>query len=84
MITINIEIKKHNRIKEFFLCCCDKIENSMFWILEKIPEKFIPNFLMNWLDKYTAKKINKLKQEIVKDRWKEAGLEKALDNIQSR
>ncbi len=33
----------------------------MFSIIQKSPEKFISNSLMNWMDKYTTKRINQLK-----------------------
>ena len=49
-----------------------------------MPERFIPNFLMGWLDRYTSKRIAQLKQQIIKDQWKEVTLEKALDDIHSR
>ena len=49
-----------------------------------MPERFIPNFLIDWLDRYTSKRIAQLKQQIIKDNWKEVGLEKALDDIRSR
>ena len=81
---INIEIKKHNRLKEFSTRCHDHAENILFWIIQRMPERFIPNFLIDWLDRYTSKRIAQLKQQIIKDNWKEVGLEKALDDIRSR
>lgn len=81
---INIEIKKHNRLKEFSIRCHDHAENILFWIIQRMPERFIPNFLIDWLDRYTSKRIAQLKQQIIKDNWKEVGLEKALDDIRSR
>ena len=81
---INIEIKKPNRLKEFSSRCHDHAENILFWIIQRMPERFIPNFLMDWLDRYTTKRIAQLKQQIIKDNWKEVGLEKALDDIRSR
>ena len=81
---INIEIKKHNRLKKFSIRCHDHAENILFWIIQRMPERFIPNFLIGWLDRYTSKRIAQLKQQIIKDNWKEVGLEKALDDIRSR
>lgn len=83
VITINIEIKKRNRLKEFSNFCHDHAENLMFEVIQKVPEKFIPKFLMCWLDKYTAKRIFQLKQQIIKDQWKEIELEKAVNDIHS-
>lgn len=84
MIKINFNIKKRNRIKDFSTSCHDHAENMLFWIIQRMPQKLIPNFLMNWLDGYTTKRIAQLKQQIIKDRWKEIELEKALDDIHSR
>lgn len=81
---INIEIKKPNRLKKFSICCHDHAENILFRIIQRMPERFIPNFLMDWLDRYTSKRIAQLKQQIIKDNWKEVTLEKALDDIRSR
>ena len=38
---------------------------------------------MGWLDRYTSKRIAQLKQQIIKDQWKEVTLEKAIDDIHS-
>lgn len=56
----------------------------MFSIIMKLPEKFIPSFLMEWLDKYTTKRINQLKQESVKQTWHNMYLQKAVDDISKR
>lgn len=56
----------------------------LFSIIQKLPEKFIPDFLMNWLDKYTTKRINQLKQEQVRNAWRKAYLQKAAKEIQDK
>ena len=38
----------------------------MFSIIQKLPEKIIPHWLMEWLYRYTTKRINKLKQQQIK------------------
>lgn len=78
---IDIEIKERNKIKDFFHKLHSRLENIMFEIIQRIPEKLLPNFLMKWLNNYTTKRIAKLKQQITKDRWKEIGLEKAVNEI---
>lgn len=83
VITINVEIKKRNRSKEFSNFCHNHAENLMFAIIQKIPERFIPKFLLRWLDRYTTKRISELKQQIIQDRWKEMELEKAVNDIRS-
>ena len=57
LITIDIEVKKHNRIKYFFYKLYSKVEDLLFAFICKLPEKFIPSLLMNWIDKYLDKRI---------------------------
>lgn len=83
MITINIEIKKRNRLKDISKFCHSHAEDLMFEIIQKIPERFIPKFFMKWLDRYTSKMIFQLKQQITQDKWKEMELEKAVNDIHS-
>lgn len=84
MIFINIEIKKQNRLKDFFHRRYNRLEDILFSIIQKLPEKFIPDFLMIWLDRYTAKRINQLKQEQVKNTWRNTYLQKAAKEIQDK
>jgi len=55
----------------------------MFSIIQKLPERFIPHWLMNWLDRYTTKRISRLQQQIIKQRWQQDTLEKTISNIRS-
>jgi len=55
----------------------------MFSIIQKLPERFIPHWLMNWLDRYTTKRISRLQQQIIKQRWQQDTLEKAVSEIRS-
>lgn len=50
----------------------------------KLPDKFIPSTLMYWLDRYTTKRINHLKQQNVKQTWRNVYLQKAVDDISNR
>lgn len=52
--------------------------------IQKIPEKFIPACLMNWMEHYTNKRISELKQQIIRNRWHTVELEKVVDNIHNR
>lgn len=81
MITIEIEIKDRNRVKEFFQKLHSKAEDILFTIISKIPEKLIPSPIMNWLDRYMDKRIGELKQQIIKQRWQHDSLEKAVSDI---
>jgi hypothetical protein len=53
----------------------------MFSIIQKLPERFIPSPLMNWLDRYLDKRISELKQESIKMTWRNMYLQEAIDNI---
>lgn len=56
----------------------------LFSIISKLPERFIPSPLMNWLDWYTTKRISQLQQQIIKQRWQQDTLEKAVDEIRTK
>lgn len=84
MITINIELKPKSKIKEFFQSFHSTLEDLLFTIVTHIPESFLPVFLMNWLDRYTTKRTQELQQEIVRQRWQQVYLEKAVEEIHSR
>ena len=84
MITINIELKDRRRIKELFHKLHSKIEDLAFSIIMKLPERFIPQWLMKWLDQYTTKRISRLKQQTIHDTWKKMYLEKAAAEIANR
>lgn len=83
MIQIDIELKDRNRLKEFFQNFHSKLENLLFTIIQKLPEKLIPSPIMNWLDRYMDKRIGELKQQIIKQRWQQDSLEKAVSDIRS-
>ena len=52
---MDIEIKDRNRLKEFFQNFHSKAEDIAFSIIQRIPEKLLPHWLMNWLEKYLGK-----------------------------
>lgn len=78
---IYIEVTRPNKIKDFFHKAHSRLEDMMFSIVQKMPDRFIPGFIMEWLDRYTTKRIAELKQGIIKDRWESMELDKAVDNI---
>lgn len=78
---INIEIQKPNRFKDFLHKIFNRLEDLMFSIIQKLPEKMIPHFLMDWMERYTDKRLAELKQQIIRDQWKKIALEKAIENI---
>ena len=84
VITIDIEIKDRNRLKEFFQNFHSKAEDIAFSIIQRIPEKFIPRWLMNWFEKYLDKRIAKLKQESIRMAWRNMYLHNTVDKIHSQ
>lgn len=81
---MNYEITPRNRAREFSHQIHDKLEDFLFWILQKIPKKFIPDTLMHWADRYLDKRIHQLKQETIRQNWNKAYLDQALKEIHSR
>lgn len=84
MITIDIELKKRNHIKEFFHKLHSKLEDFAFSIIQWIPDKFIPHWIMNWLEKYLDKRISELKQQSIKMTWRNMYLQNSLAEIHNR
>ena len=84
MIIIEIEIKDRSKIKEFLSMLHSKIEDLMFKLLQKVSERFIPQPLMEWLDKYCTKRIQQLNQQNIKNTWRNVYLEKVVNDINAR
>lgn len=81
---MDIEIKKHSRIKDFFHKITDKLEDILFSIILSLPEKWIPHFLMDYLNQYTTKRLNQLKQQTTRQEWEQIYLQKAVEDIRQR
>ena len=84
MIVIDIEIRKPNRIKEFLNKLYSKLEDILFSIIQKLPERFIPSILMDWMEQYLNNHINQLQQETIKQNWKNVYLQKAVTEIHNK
>lgn len=80
---MNYEIPPRNRAKDFSRQIHDKLEDFLFWILQKIPERLIPAALMHWADRYLDKRIQQLKQETIRQNWNKTYLDQALKEIRS-
>jgi RNase adaptor protein for sRNA GlmZ degradation len=72
------------RFTRFFNRGYNKIEDFGFDFIQKIPEKFIPAFLMKWLEHYTDKRIAELKHDIIRNRWQAADLENVINDIHKK
>ena len=84
MIIIDIELKDRNRLKQFFQNFHNKAEDIAFSIIQRIPEKLLPHWLINRLEKYLDKRINELKQESIKMTWRNMYLQSATNEIHNR
>jgi hypothetical protein len=56
----------------------------MYDMFFKIPKRFIPTTLMEWLDAYTTKRINQLKQQTIKQTWNNMYLQKVAEDISAK
>lgn len=84
VIFIDIEIKKPNHFRNALRNLHSRLEDMVFSLIQKIPEKFLTDSLMSWIDRYITKRINELKQENIKNTWKKTYLEKAVEDISKR
>lgn len=74
-------IKKRSFLKDFFHKLHNKLEDLFFKMILKLPDRFIPSALMDWLDRYTTKRIKQLKQQNIKNTWINLYLQQAVDEI---
>ena len=84
MIVIDIEIRKPNRIKELSQIFYNKLEDLIFSIIQKLPERLISHRLMDWMEQYLNKRISQLQQETIKQNWKNIYLQKAVSEIHNK
>ena len=62
----------------------DRLEDLIFTIIQKIPEKHIPSSFMNWMEYYTNKRLSDLQSQIIRKRWQTIELEKTVDKIHNK
>ena len=84
LVYMNYEITPRSRAKDFSRQIHDKLENFLFWIIQKLPERFIPTALMSWSVRYLNKRIQQLKQETIRQNWNKIYLNQALEEIYLR
>ena len=56
-------------------------ENLFFDVIQRIPERFIPQFLMECINRYLNKRISEMQHQIIKYRWQEVELEKTVQKL---
>lgn len=59
----------------------NKLENLFFDVIQRIPERFIPQFIMNRIERYMDKRILEMQQQIIKYKWQEVELEKTIQKL---
>ena len=59
----------------------DKLEDLLFTLVSKLPESLIPKSVMDWLGRYTNKRIAELQRQIIHDRWQTVKLDETLKQI---
>jgi len=64
LIHINIEIKKPNRFRNISKKFFSKLEDFIFSIIQRLPDKLLPSILISWLNRYTDKRISELQHQI--------------------
>ena len=81
---MNIEIKNQNIFRRIFKKLHDKSEDFLFALVQRLPERFIPASLMNWMERYTNKRIAELQRRLIKDNWTNVELQKAVEQIRQQ
>lgn len=84
MIIIEIKIEDRSKFKDFLSTLRSKIEGLVFLFLQNIPERYIPQFLMEWLDNCLTKRIQQLKAEFLKNTWRNIHLENVVNDINAK
>lgn len=85
MIIINhITVEEPNKKKEFCKRIKSKMEDLLFSIIELLPEKLIPKFVMEWVSKYIDKRTAELKKEQIQANWKKVYTEKAVEELKCK
>ena len=59
----------------------NKLENLFFDVIQRIQERFIPQFIMNRIERYMDKRILEMQQQIIKYKWQEVELEKTIQKL---
>lgn len=80
----HITVKEPENKREFFKKIKSKAEDILFSIIELLPEKLIPGFVMDWVSKYIDKRMNEIKQEQIKANWNKTYVEKAVKELKQK
>ena len=78
---MDIKIRPKNKPKEFLSNLHDKLEDILFFLIRKTPDKLIPQSIMTWFENYLDKRSKELQQEIIHQQWRQLYLEKTMEEI---
>lgn len=81
---MNIELKKPNRVKEFWQKVKNRAEDIMFALALKLPEKMLTGAVSDWLGKYMEKRAAELQGQIIRQKWQNMALEQAVEQIHQK
>ena len=83
LIAIRIELKPESKFEKLTSKLHNNFENILFSLIQKIPERFIPQFIINWVGHYATKRTQQLQQDILRQRWQQVELERFLQEIKA-
>lgn len=78
---MDIKLNDSNQIKDFFRMVHSRLENIAFFIIRQMPEKFLPHWFIDSLDKYLDRRISELEHESIKMTWRNLYLQKSITEI---
>ena len=81
---MNIEIKNQNIFHRISNKLRDKSEDFLFALVQRLPERFISASLMDWMERYTDKRLAELQRQLIKDNWTNVELQKAVEQIRQQ
>lgn len=85
MIDINyFEGKEPDCKREFIKKIKSKTEDILFSVIERIPERLLPSWLMKWMNRYIDKRMAELQREQVKINWDKTYLEQAVNELRNK
>ena len=59
----------------------DRLDDVLFSICTRIPEKLIPPFLMKHINDYAHRRVTELQQDITRRKWELVQAHQKLDEI---
>lgn len=80
----NVEITKQNRFKQFCSRFRRIIEEKLFNLFIKMPDKLLPPFVVKWIGNYINKRNSELRIQATQIKYNNAYLLKAAEDLQNQ